>query len=160
MNQVTAKTNEPAVVHSTFRLERNYPQTPETVFNAFADKEIKRRWLIEGDGWEIFAYEADFQVGGGDASRFSYKGGPEITNDTQYQDIVPGKRIVFSYRMTMGGAPLSASLTTIELLPSGSGTLLVQTEQGAYFDGPESAKGREEGCRWLLGRLADELAKG
>lgn len=159
MTQTARKTDAPAVLHSTFVIERTYPQSPAKVFKAFADKEMKRRWLIEGEGWEIFAYESDFRVGGGDSSRFSYKGGPELTNDTQYQDIVPNERLVFSYRMTMGGKPLSASLTTIELKPSGSGTLLVQTEQGAYFDAENGAEGREEGTRWLLDRLGEELAR-
>ena len=56
---------------------------PARVFFAFADKATKRRWLIEGEGWEIYEFSADFRVGGGDMSRFSYKGSPEIRNDTQ-----------------------------------------------------------------------------
>lgn len=57
----------------------------------------------------------------------------------------------------MGPNPFSASLTTIELTPSGTGTNLIYTEQGAYFGGPDSALGREEGCRGLLEALAKEL---
>src|SRR5262249_19618169 len=78
-------------------------------------------------------------------------------NDTQFLDIVPDRRIVLSYRMTMGPKILSACLATVELLPSSNGTLLTYTEQGAYFDGVDQAKGHEEGCRQLLERLALEL---
>lgn len=151
---------EGTVVHSRFTVERTYPVPPARVFHAFADKEMKRRWLIEGEGWEIFAYTSDFRVGGGDHSRFSYRGGPEIANDTQFQDIVADRRIVFSYRMTMNGRPFSASLVTVELTAVDGGTRLVHTEQGAHFDGVDSPKGRENGTRHLLARLGEELAKG
>ena len=45
----------------------------------------------------------------------------------------------------------------VELVPSGGGTHLTYTEQGAFFDGVDSVKGREEGCRALLGKLDAEL---
>lgn len=53
-------------------------------------------------------------------SRFSFKGSPEIRNDAQFHDIVRDRRIVFSYRMTLGQKPLSASLVTVELVPTGA----------------------------------------
>ena len=76
----------------------------------------------------------------------------------EFQDIVPDTRIVFVYRMAAGDMPLSVSLTTIELAPWQGGTQLTFTEQGAFFAGPESARGREEGCRFLMDKLAAELA--
>jgi uncharacterized protein YndB with AHSA1/START domain len=156
MNAI-APNDKHSVVHSTFRIERTYAASPARVFAAFAETEKKRRWFVEGDGWEIYQYEADFNVGGAETSRFSFKGSPEVRNDTVYQDIVPDQRIVFTYRMAIGPKPLSASLTTIELTPAGAGTLLVYTEQGAFFDGADSAQGREEGCRGLLEKLAAEV---
>jgi uncharacterized protein YndB with AHSA1/START domain len=106
-----------SIVHGMFNIQRKYPIPPARVFFAFADKATKRRWLIEGEGWEVYDFTSDFRVGGSDMSRFSFKGGPEIRNDTQFQDIVPDRRIVFSYRMTVGTKPLSASLVTVELVP-------------------------------------------
>lgn len=147
------------VAHSTFRVERFYPHTPSRVFHAFADKETVRRWRVQDEGCEIFEFSFDFRVGGAEVSRFSFGGGPEIRLDAEFQDIVPGQRIVFSYRMAMGAATFSVSLTTVELLPSGDGTRLVYTEQGAFFGGPDTAQGREEGSRLLLEKLAAELRK-
>lgn len=144
-------------VHSTFRLERFYDAAPDRVFSAFADPEAKRRWLIEGEGWEIFEYSPAFEVGGHERSRFAYQGGPEMLNETIYQDIVPDERLVYCYRMAMAGVPMSASLTTIELLAQDGGTLLVQTEQGAYLDGHDDGTMRERGCRELLEALAGEV---
>jgi uncharacterized protein YndB with AHSA1/START domain len=159
MSQTNAASvsSQNSVLHSTFCIERTYPQPPARVFSAFADKAKVRRWRVEGEGFKIHEFTFDFRVGGSEVSRFSHAGGPEIRLDAQFQDIIPDQRIVFVYRMAMGNKPFSASLTTVELVPSGEGTLLTYTEQGAFFDGFDSAQGREEGCRGLLESLAVEL---
>lgn len=152
---VTSETK--LAVHSTFRLERYYEATPARVFHAFADMAAKRRWLVEGEGFEVFEYAADFRVGGREFSRFRFGESPHIINEAIYQDIVPNERIVFCYRMAMGGVPMSASLTTIELTPQDNGTLLIHTEQGVYLDGSDDGTGRKEGTRGLLEILAKEF---
>ena len=45
----------------------------------------------------------------------------------------------------------------MELVAHSDGTRLTYTEQGAFFDEVDSAKGREEGCRALLEKLAAAL---
>jgi uncharacterized protein YndB with AHSA1/START domain len=152
-------TELPPVVHSTFRLERHYKASPARVFQAFADPAAKRRWFLEVEGFEIFEYRPAFEVGATEFYRFRFGQGAEMTNVTSYQDIVPDRRLVFCYRMTIGGAIMSASLTTIELMEQDGGTLLIHTEQGTYLDGSDNGTGREEGTRWALGRLAKEVEK-
>jgi len=154
-----AEADEPFVAHGSFSIERTYPTSPERVFAAFRDPVKKRRWFVEGAAWEVYQFDVDFRVGGSETSRFSFRGGPEITNDTQYQDIIDNRRIVITYRMTIGGQPLSVSLATMEFLPDGNGTRLTYTEQGAFFDSADSIPGREQGCTALLARLAEELKK-
>jgi uncharacterized protein YndB with AHSA1/START domain len=149
-----------AVIHSTFRIERTYPQSPARVFQAFADKQIVRRWRVEDENCAVHEFTFDFRVGGAEVSRFSFMGGPEIRLDAQFQDIVPDSRIVFCYRMGTAAGPFSASLTTVELALAGAGTLLTYTEQGVFFDGADSAQGREDGTRGLLEKLAAELGRG
>ena len=145
-------------VHSTFRIERAYAASPARVFRAFAETEAKRRWFVEGEGWEVAGYTADFRIGGREHSRFRFGDGPVIENETFYLDIVPDARLVFAYRMTVvGKGPMSASLVTIELAPQGAGTLLVQTEQGSYLDGSDDGTEREAGWRELLESLAREV---
>jgi uncharacterized protein YndB with AHSA1/START domain len=154
---MTIMSDTKPAVHSTFRLERYYQATPARVFDAFADTAAKRRWLVESEGFEVFEHDADFRVGGREFSRFRFGESPHIINETIYQDIVPDQRIVFCYRMAMGGVPMSASLTTVELTSQDSGTLLTLTEQGAYLDGSDDGTGREEGTRGLLDNLAKEV---
>ena len=97
----------------------------------------------------------DFRVGGKERARFRFKEGTPLkgvacTNDTAYQDIVPNRRIVFASTMTMGERRISASLATVEFLPSGTGTDLIFTHQGAFFEGADGPEMREEGWRKLL----------
>lgn len=148
-----------AVTHASFTIERSYTASPARVFAAFADPAPKRRWLAEGEGWEVEEFDVDFRVGGHERGRFHYQGGPPITNDTVYQIIQPDERIILAYAMTIDGAPLSGSLLTIEFVPEGSGTRLVFTEQGAYLDGKDGPVHREEGSRELLEKLAAELGE-
>jgi uncharacterized protein YndB with AHSA1/START domain len=154
MNSITTQRS---VVHSTFSIERTYPVPPARVFAAFADEATKRRWFVEGEGWEIDEFSMDFRVGGREVSRFRFGGDTSTTNETIYQDIVPDQRIIFSYTMTVGDTRISASLATVEIAPSGHGARLVYTEQGAFLDGADQPRDREHGCRELLEQLAAEL---
>jgi uncharacterized protein YndB with AHSA1/START domain len=154
---MSERSPERSVAHATFTIERRYAAAPARVFKAFEDPVQKRRWFVEGEGWAVESFETDFRVGGFERSRFRFRGGPLVTNDTVYQDIVADRRIIVAYGMTVGGNPISASLATMQFEPDGKGTRLVFTEQGAILDGYDDAGQREHGCRELLEALAREL---
>ena len=50
-------------------------------------------------------------------------------------------------------------LATVELVPVGSGTRLVYTEQAAFLDGKDEVSTREAGSREWLESLAQELER-
>ncbi len=154
---MTQQSHKHLVVHHTFVVERQYPAVPARVFAAFKNPQIKRRWFVDGEGWITDEYTLDFRVSGREFSRFRFSGGPPMTNETFYLDIVPDHRIVFAYHMTAGGVRISASLATIEITPAGNGSRLVFTEQGAYLDGNDDVKLRVDGTRELLDKLGAEL---
>lgn len=149
--------SNPSVVHSTFTIERTYDASPERVFAAWADPASKRRWFAEGEGFELDSFELDFRVGGREHGQFRARGGMEMRNDTVYQDIVPDRRIVLAYTMTVNGKRISASLTTVVLEPAGTGTRLLFTEQAAFFEGADGVEMRTQGWRSLLEALDQEL---
>jgi uncharacterized protein YndB with AHSA1/START domain len=82
-----------------------------------------------------------------------------VSNATWYADLVEGERIVWAYTMAMGGAPFSASLSTVELLAADGGTELVYTEQGAFFAGADGLAMREHGWGELLTALGKSLGE-
>ena len=149
---------ERSVIHSTFVIERNYPVSPERVFDAFADPAKKRRWFVDGGGNQVEHYEMDFRVGGKEHARFGHSGpvkGMVFTNEATYQDIVPNRRIVLGSKMAVGDKCISASLVTVEFLPSETGTDLILTHQGAFFEGADGPEMRQAGWHKLLERLAE-----
>ena len=153
-----------SVTHGTFVIERSYPVAPERAFAAFADPAKKRRWFADGEGSQAEGFEMDFRVGGNEVTRRRFKEdspfpGALLTNHTNYQDIVPNRRVVFAYTMSIGDRRISASLATVEFLPTEKGTDLVFTDQGAYFEGGDGPQMREDGWRRLLEGLAKELTR-
>lgn len=153
----------PSVAHGTFAVERRYDASPARVFRAHSDPVAFRRWFADGEGWTIHEWEQDFRVGGGFTGRFRFGDESNDTwfNDTDYLDIVQDRRIILSYvmgRMTGDGKQrASASLATTELVPDGSGTRLIYTEQGAFLDGADDIAERERGCAEMLQALGREL---
>ena len=157
---------EPTVIHNTFVIERSFPKPPETVFSAFADAAKKRRWFAEGHNHEVEEFHMDFRIGGAERTRYRLKEGTPfpgvvMSTDGRFQDIVPNRRIVIASAMTFGDKRISATLVTIELLAMDTGTDLICTHQGAFFEGSGSGgpQMREEGWRKLFDHLATELAR-
>lgn len=138
------------VKHATFVVERTYAASPAKVYQAWSDPEAKAKWFSKADSFE-------FRVGGREFSRGGPPEGPIFTFDACYQEIVPEERIVYSYTLDAGDTRISASLTTIEIIPVEGGTKLVFTEQGAFFDGHDTPEIREHGTGELLDALGKSL---
>lgn len=155
---------EPTTIHSTFVIERNFPQRAARVFSAFAQPALKRRWYAEGDH-EIQEFQMDFRSGGIERFRYRFReghpiAGSEIANESIYQDIVDEKRIVMTTRMSLNSKPILAMVVTFEFAPAETGTELVLTHQGTYIDWPDGVKMIEMGWRHLVDRLHKELSTG
>jgi len=148
---------EPSVVHNTYVIERSYPVAPQRVFAAFSDPAKKRRWFAEGESSLLEEFEMDFRVGGSEHACFRMTNGMLCRNDTIYQDILPDRRIVIAYTMSVNGARISSSQATTELLQTEKGTNLIFTEQAAFFEGADGPQIRKEGWRLLFEQLAKEI---
>jgi len=146
------------VNHDTFVVKRRYPAHPSKVFGAWADAAAKSIWMddpdFKSDGGP---YELDFRVGGRERFSGLTPEGTPYRYDALYYDIVPDRRIVYSYEMYMGDDRMSVSLATVDIAPDQDGAKLTYTEQGAFLDGIDKIEAREEGTTWLLDNLGKYL---
>ena len=151
---------ERSVVHSTFVVERVYPAAPEQVYLALSDPAAKKRWFADPHNPMPSRHEMDFRVGGKEVNAGCPSDGQMHFFNAVYQDIVPNRRIVYSYELLFGETRVSVSLATIEIVAEGKGTHLIMTEQGAFFDGHDTPATREHGTGELLDALGAALASG
>jgi uncharacterized protein YndB with AHSA1/START domain len=140
---------EHSVKHSTFTLERSYAAPPAAVFAAWSDPDTKAKWFAADDD----RYTLDFRVGGTEAVHGG--DGADLVARSEYHDIVPDERIVYTTALFTGEVLSTVSLTTVRFTRDGAGTRLVLTEQGTFLDDQEQPAWREQGTGdWLdaLGR--------
>ncbi|MBN9317801.1 MAG: SRPBCC family protein [Devosia sp.] len=146
-----------SIAHGSFTVERTYRHAPAKVFQAWANPEFKRQWFGSPSP-DKPTDVMDFRVGGREYNESEHQGST-YTFDVLYRDIVPDNRIIYTYEMAMNGRRISVSLATVELFPDGSGTRMVVKEDGAFLDGLDTCKQREDGTNYiidLLGKWLDE----
>jgi uncharacterized protein YndB with AHSA1/START domain len=149
---------ERPTVFGAFTIRRKLKASPARVFAAFASIEAKRAWFAAPGGeWTQVERSLDFRVGGRERLVGLWGSGRTTDFDAVYQDIVPGRRIVYSYAMHLNNVRISVSLATIEFAPDGEGTKLTVSEHGAFLDGYDDAGAREKGTGSLLDRLGTSL---
>jgi uncharacterized protein YndB with AHSA1/START domain len=149
-------------LHNTFVVEKSYPKPLATVFQAFTDPAIKRRWYAESRQHDVELFESDCRVGG--VERFSYrlgKGTPFegviMAAEGSHTDVIPHQRIVQQSTMSFGNKRISSALVTFEFVPTAKGTDLICTHQAAFFEGADGPEMRKHGWNALFERLAAEL---
>lgn len=146
---------ERSIAHGSFTITRSYPARPARVFAAWANPAFKRKWFgtpKADDPNDIF----EFRVGGREYNSGKF-GNDVYTYDVRYQDIIPDERIIYTYEMTMNGQRISVSLATIEIEPEGTGTRMTIVEHGAFLDGLDNSRQREEGTNALMDALGTSL---
>ena len=152
----------PKVVHATSSVERSFSQPPSVVFQALSDADKLRRWMGPTEGSDLIDFQCDFREGG--SLLLKYQMGPTspipgvvITNEARFEYIASDERIVTASTMKKDGSTFSASLITFELLPAATGTDIIITHQGAFFEGSDGPEMRQQGWNLLADRLAAVL---
>lgn len=141
------------LTYDTFRIERALRASREKAYRAWSDYDQKAKWFAGPSGWVQLRREQDFSVGGSEVVVGRHGDGGTSGFFATYQDIVPQERIVYSYRMFVDEVLLSVTLVTVEFHDAGAGTLMVFTEQGVYFTGPEAATSRQHGSNYLMDNI-------
>lgn len=154
---------EPKVVHATCVVERSFSKPASVVFAALSEPGKVRKWMTGGSHSELFEFQSEFSEGG--KQILKYKMGPDtpiagatVTNEVRFQHIVPGERIVTASTMKMEDRCFSASQVTFELVSVETGTDLIITHQGAFFEGSDGPARREHGWNVLADNLVSLVA--
>jgi uncharacterized protein YndB with AHSA1/START domain len=151
---------ERSTVHSKFVIERTYDAPPKQVFDAWADQAAKSKWFGPPEK-PPGSYSLDFREGGREhLAMQTSDDGPTYSFDAVYQDIVPGRRIVYTYDMHRDEDRISVSVAAVEIEAHEQGTRLTLTEQGVFLDGLDSPAEREHGTNVLMDTLGAFLEGG
>jgi uncharacterized protein YndB with AHSA1/START domain len=145
------------VVHGSFTLERTYSASRARVWAALTTVEAKSRWFVGPPGWTLVERKMDVRPGGRERLVGRAQAGRQTTFEADYLDVIEGERLVYAYQMWLDDLKISASLATMELSETSSGTRLKVTEQGAFLDGYDDAGSREAGTADLLDKIGKSL---
>jgi uncharacterized protein YndB with AHSA1/START domain len=145
------------VAHETFVIRRTYDVPIARTFEAWANPHLKAQWFAGSAEAVGSGYELDFRVGGREVNRGGPPGGPIYMYSSEFRDIVPEERIVYTYEMFADETRISVSVATVLFSGNDVTSQLVLTEQGVFLDGHDTVTQREEGTRSLLESLAATL---
>ena len=154
-----------SIKHSSFHIERSFNYDPAVIFRAWTDPNAKARWFNgPHDKWSCVVREMDVRVGGRERVIGKFTDGSESRFEALYFDVVPERRIVYTYDMYWQGKKISVSLASVEFVAlgkeGGQTTKLIVTEQHAFLDGYEDGGSRERGTQGLMDNLGVALAGG
>jgi uncharacterized protein YndB with AHSA1/START domain len=143
-----------AAVRGAFSLERVFKATPTQVFKAFADPQAKSRWFAGGgEDPKLVEREMDVRPGGRELAVGKWKSGLTTRFEAIYFDVVPDRRLVYTYEMHLDARKISVSLACVEIEPHADGVKLKVAEQAVFLDGYEDNGAREHGTNWLMDKL-------
>lgn len=147
---------DPKVNHATIVVERRLKASPERVFQAWTTE--RGEWEVPNDDWVLAEHRDDVRVDGEQYSRFGPRGDERLEARGRYLVVERNRLLILAGVMHDKGAPMTATQTTIELLPDGRGTRMILTDQSAFF-GWESPDDRRSGWEITARRLEAHLAR-
>jgi uncharacterized protein YndB with AHSA1/START domain len=150
-----------SIKHGSFVIERYYNYDTAALYRAWTVPEAKARWFNgPADKWTEVLREMDVRVGGRERAIGKFADGSESRFEALYFDIVPERRLVYTYDMYWQGKKISVSLASVEFVTHSRGSKLVVTEQHAFLDGYEDSGNRERGTQGLMDNLEVALGGG
>jgi uncharacterized protein YndB with AHSA1/START domain len=133
-------------------LVRRIKASPTKVYAALTQPELMMQWWGPDAGPTLSA-EADVRPGGRFSVVFRLLNGDEHNPTGIYQEVVPGKKLVFTWEWA--GMPELVSRVTILLDPFDSGTELTLTHERLPHE--EARDSHERGWRGFLENLSGFL---
>jgi uncharacterized protein YndB with AHSA1/START domain len=137
-------------------LKRKLKASAEKVFAAWTQPQALKQWFGPSDATAVALAQADLRVGGRYRIILKPPSGEEHRVGGVYRQIVPNRKLVFSWAWE--STPERESLVTIEIKPTDQGCELTLTHE-RFVD--EATRDRhEQGWTGSLGRLERSLGVG
>ena len=133
--------------HGTFTLRRSWAATPERVFAAWADPQVKAQWFTgPPERWTLIRRSMEFVTGGTEVleGRFAESGMTTLF-EARYHLIEPNQRLVYAYDLHLSEQFHSTTLASLTLAPEGGRTHVAYTEQIVFIDGADGTESRRHG---------------
>jgi uncharacterized protein YndB with AHSA1/START domain len=146
-------------IHTSFVIDRAFAAPPAAVFQAWADPALKRQWS-DCHADHTTHYSLDFRPLGRETHRVDDPARGVQLIEKVFFDIVPARRIVFAYDISLDERRLSVSLVTVEFTAAQGGTKMIYSEQLAYLDGHTDLSQRVHGTAQALDRLRLQVEAG
>jgi uncharacterized protein YndB with AHSA1/START domain len=117
----------------TLTVRRIIKATPEKVFQAWEDTNIRKQWFCPKP-WYVSSITEEFRAGGSCLTVMNGPNGEEMPNPGIYLEIIPNRRIVSTDAYTTAWIPNPHMMMTmiVELEPHTEGTLF--TWSAAHWD--------------------------
>ncbi len=146
--------SKPQAPSPSLTLKRTLKAPAEKVFAAWTQQDSLKRWFTPSEGTAVPVVEADVRVGGRYRIIMRRADGEEHRIGGVYREIVPGRKLVFTWAWE--STPERESLVTVEIEPAAGGCELTLTHE-RFFD--EEARDRhQQGWTGVLERLTRHLA--
>ena len=110
---------------------RTYDAPVHTVFQAFIDVELLKKWYTPNPDWPPRISDMKTEIGGGFTAAFGDPKEEPWVERTQFLEIDPPHRLRTFHYMTHGGAFRVATRAEFTFLPLGGATQLIVSETGA-----------------------------
>jgi uncharacterized protein YndB with AHSA1/START domain len=143
----------PATKPVRLALEREFSAPPETLFRYWTDGEHLARWFAPTPEHETKFAEADPRVGGTYRIGILDRGTGKLhVVSGVFREVVPGKRLAFSWAWEAPADHPGDTLVTVEFQPTAGGTRLVLLHE--QFPSQEMKASHEHGWNGCLAKLA------
>jgi uncharacterized protein YndB with AHSA1/START domain len=146
---------------SAISFQRAFRQSPEAVFAAFSNQDLKGKWFTGPADATIQERMLDCRIGGREVLEVRWASGTVTRFEARYHAVELTSRLVYSYDLFIDSVLYSVSLTDILFSRDGSGTAVNFTETTTYFsdqDLGEMTASRLHGTKAQFDMLASALA--
>jgi uncharacterized protein YndB with AHSA1/START domain len=119
----------------SFTIPLELDVSPARLWPLFAELPLRQTWVRMPGPSSTAHHELDFRVGGTERLTNAVVSGDrreQLENIATFVDIVPGDRIVYTYRAIVDHTTRWVALVTIDLAPTPTGNHLEWTEQYSF----------------------------